>query len=223
MLDIFCGAGGCSRGYQQAGFSVVGCDIVGQPRYIGDDFILMDGIGLLERLVGGEVVNGYRLCDFVAVHASPPCQGYSRARYVVDRETQAGYSDLIGVVRELLKRAERPYVIENVPGAPLVDPVVLNGAMFGLLVQRVRLFECSFYVPFFLLPQLPRPVKMGRKVVAGQVIQPVGHFQNVEYARQQMGIDWMVQDELTQAIPPAYTEFIGRRLMEHITAKDNIG
>ena len=101
------------------------------------------------------------------------------------------------------------YIIENVPGSPLIDPIFLNGYMFGLLVHRPRYFECNFYVrqPEIIKP--PKPVKMGRPVKEGDIIQPVGHFSNVEYARKQMQIDWMSVKELAQAIPPAYTRYVG--------------
>lgn len=214
LLDTFCGAGGCSMGYHRAGFEVVGVDIEPQPRY-PFPFILGDALDILTRLIAGEAIQAsdgrwYTLDDFDVLHASPPCQVYGRTKYLAND----GHPDLIAEVRELLRRTGRPYIIENVPGAPLVNPTILNGAMFGLYVERVRLFETSFPVPFVLLPQLPPPIKMGRPINDGDVIQPVGHFSGVGYARREMGIDWMTQGELAQAIPPAYTEWIGRRLME---------
>jgi DNA (cytosine-5)-methyltransferase 1 len=202
LLDLFCKAGGATRGYQLAGFYVIGVDIEPQPHYIGDEF---HQAGALEYLAA----HGH---EFDVIHASPPCQEYTKAAQQW-RADGKEYADLIAPTREALKAIGKPYVIEHVPGAPLVNPVILNGAMFGLLVHRVRLFECSFEFPFFLLPQLPRPVKMGRAVVEGDVIQPVGHFSGADYARRQMGIDWMNKAELAQAIPPAYTEYIGNQLM----------
>lgn len=125
---------------------------------------------------------------------------------------------LIEDTRRLLGKTGLPYVIENVPGAPLVNPVRLNGQLFGLKVDRERWFECfGFDVPFFLLPSPRRAVKMGRQVSEGDVIQVVGHFSGADYARRAMGIDWMTRGELAQAIPPAYTEFLGRHLMQAIT------
>jgi len=108
------------------------------------------------------------------------------------------------------------YVIENVPNSPLINPVLLNGAMFGLRVHRIRLFECSFDVPFVLLPQNKKPIKMGRPAINNDdVIQPVGHLSGVDYAREVMGLDWyMTQGEIAEAIPPAYTEYIGKYLMQ---------
>jgi DNA (cytosine-5)-methyltransferase 1 len=202
LLDLYCCAGGATCGYQRAGFYVVGVDIAPQPHYIGDEFVQSDALAYLRE-------HGH---EFDAIHASPPCQEYTKAAQQW-RTFGKEYPDMVGQTREALKAAGKPYVIENVPGAPLVNPVILNGAMFGLLVHRVRLFECSFEVPFFLLPQLKRPVKMGRAVVEGDVIQPVGHFSGADYARRQMGIDWMNKAELAQAIPPVYCEYIGKQLL----------
>jgi DNA (cytosine-5)-methyltransferase 1 len=202
LLDLFCSAGGSAYGYMLAGFHVTGVDIRPQPRYIGDEFHQADALEYL-------AAHGH---EYAAIHASPPCQAYTDAARqwrIAGKE----YPDLVAATREALKATGKPYVIENVPGAPLINPVVLNGAKFGLLVNRTRLFECSFPVPFELLPPQMPPVKMGRRVQAGQVITPVGNFSNVAYAREQMGIDWMTQTELAQAIPPAYCEYIGAQLL----------
>ena len=207
LLDLFCGAGGAARGYQRAGFYVVGVDHKPQPRYVGDEFVQGDALEYLREY--------WHLFDFF--HASPPCQEYTKAAQQWRKEGRE-YQDLIEQVRDMLRDTGKPYVIESVPGAPLINPVILNGAMFGLNVHRTRLFECSFEIPFFLLPQGKKPVKMGRPVKAGDVIQPVGHFSGVAYAGEQMEIDWMNQGELSQAIPPAYTEFIGLRIMEGLDA-----
>ena len=201
LLDLFCGAGGAAVGYNRAGFEdITGVDIKPMPRY-PFEFVQGNALEYLRKY--------WRLFDFI--HASPPCKEYTKAGKqwrMMGRE----YPDLIAPTRELLIKTSKPYVIESVPGAPLINPIILNGAMFGLMVHRTRLFECSFDVPFFLLPQNKKPVKMGRPVKEGDVIQPVGHFSGVAYAREQMEIDWMNQAELAQAIPPAFTEFIGRHI-----------
>jgi DNA (cytosine-5)-methyltransferase 1 len=202
LLDLFCCAGGAGMGYHRAGFEVVGVDIEPQPRY-PFEFHQADALEYL-------AAHGH---EFDAIHASPPCQEYSKAAQQW-RTFGKEYPDMVAQTRKALKATGKPYVIENVPGAPLVNPVVINAAMFGMLVNRTRLFECSFNVPFFLLPQLKQPVKMGRAVRDGDVVQPVGHFSGVDYARRQMGIDWMNQAELSQAIPPAYCEFIGKQLLQ---------
>lgn len=208
LLDLFSGAGGCTAGYQRAGFWVRGVDINRQPRYVGEQFVQADA---LEYLAG--LIKSGEIGEFDAIHASPPCQAYAATRVL----SKKNHPELIEPVRELLKASGLPYVIENVPGAPLASPVRLNGFLFDLATERERWFECSFSMPLVLLPQsLRKPVKMGRPVADGDVIQVVGHFSNVAYARQVMGAEWMTRDELAQAIPPAYTEFIGTQLMTAI-------
>lgn len=202
LLDLFCCAGGCSRGYQMAGFYVVGLDKYPQPHYIGDEFILGDALDYLANA---------DLSRYAGFHASPPCQHYSKARNLQGNE----HPDLIGRVRELLKATGKPYVIENVRGAPLADnAVMLVGSMFGLRTMRPRLFECSFPVPFQLAPPpFAKHAKMGRPPQEGEYVHVVGHMSNVPYCREAMGIDWMAQAELAQAIPPSYTRYIGEYLM----------
>lgn len=196
LLDLFSGAGGAAVGYSRAGFDeIVGVDIAPQPRY-PFTFVQADAME-------------YPLEGFDAIHASPPCQSYGKTRRLASNHPM-----LIEAVRERIKGY--PYVIENVPGAPLIDPVLLTGQMFGMRIKRDRLFECNFPVPHLLSPTAPPAVKMGRSVQDGDFIQPVGHFSGVEYARQEMGIDWMGQKELAQAIPPAMTEYIGKALLAHI-------
>jgi DNA (cytosine-5)-methyltransferase 1 len=149
------------------------------------------------------------LNSFDLIWASPPCQEYTKARRIRGRR----HPDLIPQVRALLKASGVPYIIENVRGAPLLDPVVLVGTMFGLRTMRPRLFECSFDVPFVLAPTpTARTAKMGRQPQPGEYMHVVGNFPNVEYARDAMGIDWMTRDELREAIPPAYSEFLARQI-----------
>ena len=188
-------------GYHRAGFEVVGVDINPQPNY-PFEFHRADALE-------------YPLDGFDVIHASPPCQKHTLAGQQWRKEGKK-YQDLIMPIRKKLKKNGKPYIIENVPGAPLINPVVLNGAFFGLKVRRVRLFECSFEIPFFLLPDdAPAPFRMGRPVREGiDAITPVGHFSNVKYAQQEMEINWMGQKDLAQAIPPAYTEYIGKQLMK---------
>ena len=203
ILDLFCMAGGTSMGYYRAGFEIVGVDINPQPKY-PFKFIQANA-------------TEFPLDGYDAYHASPPCQKYSMA----SRQWRKGgkeYPDLIAIIRDRLKNTKKPYIIENVIGAPLINPVMLNGAMFGMNVRRVRLFECSFPVPFILIPKdKPGTFRMGRPIKPGDMITPVGHFSNVPYARKEMGIDWMGQKELSQAIPPVYTFWIGKQLMDWLT------
>ena len=205
-------------GYSRAGFEVVGVDINPQPHYpfpfcqANALIVLRDGY--LETTTG----RTYNLNDFDAIHASPPCQAYSMA---CQQWRPAGktYPDMVAETRELLIKSEKPYVVENVPGSPLLNPTILNGGIFGMRVRRTRLFETSFEMLLVLrVPEEKSTFRMGRPVKEGDVITPVGHFSNVDYARRVMGIDWMTRKELTQAIPPAYTQFIGKYLMDYLNA-----
>jgi DNA (cytosine-5)-methyltransferase 1 len=200
LLDLFCGAGGAAMGYHRAGFEVVGVDIKPQPHY-PFRFIQWDAL----EYVAWNVAD-----DFDAIHASPPCQAYSNAQRIKQNE----HPDLVGPSRELLQAAGLPYIIENVSGAPLINPVRLEGQMFGLNTNRPRLFECSFPVemPVLIPPPLPQ-AKMGRRPKRGEAIQVVGNFTDIDAGRAAMGIDWMTRRELSQAIPPAYTEYIGAQLL----------
>ena len=209
LLDLFCGAGGAAMGYHRAGFEVVGVDIKPQPRY-PFSFIHMDAFEALEILTRGRALQA----EFDAIHASPPCQAYTKASKLQGNE----HPDLIGPTRELLEATGLPYVIENVKGAPLINPVLLEGQMFPeLRTHRPRLFETNwgFLVDAMRHPP-PRNVKMGRPATEEEWIQVVGHFSDVNAGRRAMGIDWMTRDELSEAIPPSYTEFIGGQLMEYL-------
>lgn len=213
LLDLYCKAGGCTKGYQLAGFKVVGVDIEPQPHYVGEDFACMDAIQFVRNLI-----DTGKLSLFSAIHASPPCQAFSMASQQW-RTAGKEYPDLVAQTRAILIETGLPYVIENVPGAPLINPVTLNGPQFGMQLRRRRIFETSFPMPFFLIPPEEKSTfRMGRPVTEGSVITPVGHFSNVPYAKRVMGIDWMTQGELAEAIPPAYTKFIGDILMEFIHA-----
>jgi DNA (cytosine-5)-methyltransferase 1 len=215
LLDLFCGAGGAAMGYVRAGFEVVGVDVAGQPRY-PFDFIKGDALWFL-RTRGVTSPGHWGGSGFDAIHASPPCQAYTKARKLQGND----HADLIEPVRELLEATGLPYVIENVKGAPLVDPVMLEGQMFdGLNVHRPRLFETNWHLEVpALIPPPPRQTKMGRPPIEGEAMQVVGHFSDVPAGRKAMGIDWMMQGELAQAIPPAYTEFIGRQLLAQLESK----
>ncbi len=219
LLDLFCGAGGAAMGYARAGFDVVGVDVKPQPNY-PFEFIKDDALERLHWWVAGSG-STYWLKDFSAIHASPPCQAYTKARKLQGNE----HPDLVGPTRDLLDLTGLPYVIENVGGAPLRDPVVLEGQMFdGLRTIRPRYFETNWPLDVPLL-RLSRPAqtKMGRPPNGDEWMQVVGHFSDVPAGRAAMGIDWMTQHELAQAIPPAYCEFIGEQLMEHLQAAPHDG
>lgn len=203
LLDLFCGAGGAAKGYHDAGFDVVGIDINPQPNY-PFEFIQADALN-----------PPVDLSDFDVIHASPPCQGYSRMNHVHKRD----YPMLIEPVRDLLRRAGVVYVIENVEGAPLDKPVTLCGSSFGLKVIRHRLFESNVGLSAPLCGshegEFYGPAGHGdpnrRKREANPHLGGKGY---TDRCRAAMGIDWTNRDELAEAIPPAYTEYIGRQLLE---------
>lgn len=210
LLDLFCGAGGASMGYHQAGFEVVGIDIKPQPNYPFEfhqlDVMEVDDIG-----------------GFDAVHASPPCQFGTAYRRRPDHVKAS--PNLIPQTRTLLEQTDVPYVIENLwlNRAHLIEPVRLCGSMFGLDVERHRAFETSFpldqpacdhgrWTPRF--PPATNRTNLRRTVEVGVWRIPLATQQEA------MGIDWMTLTELSQAIPPAYTEHIGRQLLAHIESKE---
>ena len=192
-----------------AGFRVVGIDNKPQPRYCGDGFIQMDALEFLERV---------RLGEFEppnVIHASPPCQWITHAA-IQWRAAGREYPDRVEPIRRALQATGLPYVIEQPVGRVLNEHLLLNGAMFSLRVRRNRYFETRPALPFHLLPQDERPAKMGRPFDArsGQLFYPVGHFSGVAQGRAAMGIDWyMTGAEVAQAIPPAYTAWLGAALL----------
>lgn len=234
LLDTYCKAGGATKGYQRAGFYVVGVDIEPQPRYCGDEFIQADALEYI-------AAHGH---GFDAIHASPPCQRYSAMTKGIWQDRIESHPDLIEPTRELLQKIGKPYVIENVEGAraELVNPILLCGTMFGLQtrhgsqLRRHRYFELSHC--FFLVPtcrhnkssvigvygggQNParrRPATIGVWGHAGGSSNRDNLISfGTDDRREAMGIDWMVGDELSEAIPPAYTEFIGKQLLQVVQA-----
>ena len=275
LLDLFCGGGGGTHGYQQAGFHVTGVDMKPQPRYVGNAFVQADALEYLAD-------HGQ---EYAVIHASPPCQAYSVLKHLTTRD----HPRLIEAVRAALQATQRPYVIENVVGAPLHFPLLLCGSMFhlatpcGAQLRRHRLFESN------LLLMAPgdcqhavdtigvhghefrneatryaertgeticlagdHPHSAARRKHNQRTIMVVGATardpalertkcktitvtgstpqQNVERNRLRetftikdaqiaMGIDWMPMRELSQAIPPAYTYWIGHQLIHRLTAQ----
>lgn len=209
LLDAFCGAGGATKGYQRAGFYVVGVDVAPQPNYCGDEFVQADALDVL----AGD------LSRYAAIHASPPCQTWSSM--TACRPGLADeYPALIEPTRALLIASGLPWVIENVVGAPLLSQpsldggfgVVLCGAMFGLRLYRHRPFESSFPLTAPDHPPHRVPASSAGHWRQGTIISVSGNCSPVSEARAAMGIDWMTRDELAESIPPAYTEWIGRCL-----------
>ncbi len=215
LLDLFCCAGGAAVGYHRAGFHVVGVDIKPQPNY-PFEFYLSDALQFLAR----SPRHSYR-----AIHASPPCQRYSDLAH---RNGNAqDWPDLVAPVREALQATGLPYVIENVEGAPLRDPVMLCGTMFDeLRVLRHRLFESN--IDLATPPHGQHPLVFThdkRKRHYGHLNQDTSYVQvtgggncTVANKRDAMGMPWATGAECNEAIPPAYTEWIGRQLLEAVTA-----
>jgi DNA (cytosine-5)-methyltransferase 1 len=202
LLDLFCKAGGATKGYQQAGFFVVGVDIEPQPNYCGDEFVQADALT-------------FDLAGFDAVHASPPCQFGTAYKRRPDHVAES--PNLIPRVRHLLRLTGVPYVIENLwlNRQHLIDPVRYCGSSFGLDVQRHRAFESN--VPLLAPPcdhawQTPRFAPATNRTNLRCTVE-VGVWRiPLDVQRKAMGIDWMTLPELSEAIPPAYTEHIGRQV-----------
>ena len=202
LLDLYCGGGGASHGYELAGWDVTGIDFIPQPKYRGR-FVQADAIEYLRE-------NYYK---FDAIHASPPCQEYSISSMQFRLKSKK-YDDLINITRIELIKTQLPYIIENVPGAPLINPVILCGSMFGMTTYRHRLFESNINLK---VPKHPKHkninAKMGRKPKTGEFIQYMGHFSGVKIVQDITGLYWLGQKELAQSIPPQYTKFIGEQLI----------
>ncbi|MCI0552010.1 MAG: DNA cytosine methyltransferase [Anaerolineae bacterium] len=214
LLDLFCCAGGAGVGYAKAGFDVIGIDNKPQPHY-PLPFIQTDALTLDPKF----------LALFDAIHASPPCQAYSD----LAKRNRNGHEwpRLIEPIREILIRSGLPYVIENVDGAPLRDPIVLCGTMFkGLRVIRHRLFETNFPITAPEHKKHPkvhtfdkRKSHYGKTNDMRDFVQVTGGGNcTVVAARDAMGINWMTKKELNEAIPPAYAYYIGKRLLVHLNA-----
>ncbi|MFJ2399804.1 SAM-dependent methyltransferase [Streptomyces xanthochromogenes] len=206
LINLYCCQGGSAAGYAAAGFAVVGVDIEPQPRY-PYPFIQAGALEFLAAFAGW-ILEHAALTD-----ASPPCQAYSRAWKIQQRQ----HPELIGPTRELLAATGRPYVIENVEeaAAELRSPVTLCGAMFGMTTYRHRLLEAGGWQ----ITPPPHPAhtapltKMGRPRRPGEFAHYVGNFSGVQEARDDMRMPWASRDGLREAVPPAYTEYIGRQFL----------
>lgn len=219
LLDLYCCAGGAAMGYHRAGFDeIVGVDIAPQKHY-PFTFVLGDAIEYC-RLHGRE---------FDAIHASPPCQRYTQAQRIQGRE----HPDLLAPTRDAMNATGKPWFIENVPGAPMLPMLILCGSMFGLTWQGLTLYRHRWFESgggFALPPFPPATCKhntpsisiFGRCVLGGALNGKSYKHPNerqhlgVAVGRIVMGIPWMTRNELSEAIPPAYTEYIGRQLLASI-------
>jgi DNA (cytosine-5)-methyltransferase 1 len=220
LLDLFCGAGGAGMGYHRAGFEVVGIDIAPQPHY-PFAFEQADALAYMAWFCGGNPSPNRDCCGghmhFDAIHASPPCQAYTQAT-LSQRNAGKVYPDLLGPTRDLLNETRLPWVIENVPGAPMRADLRICGCQVGLKLRRVRWFETSWHAF-----DLAHPCHH-----AGPVVSVVGHGTpswvreqfgfnpTIKDYREAMGIDWMNRNELSEAIPPAYTAVVGAHLLAHL-------
>lgn len=207
-------------GYSRAGFDdIVGVDIKPQPNY-PFAFVQMDVLNYLEEPW---------FLSFDAIHASPPCQRYSVANNI---HQKADHPDLVAVTRERLQAIGKPYVIENVPGAPLVNVIVVCGLALGCGVKRHRWFESNAllfgtdcvgghsgdWVSVFGHTVLERSPQIGRTAKNGPIFRRK-HL-GTDRGREAMGISWMTREELSESIPPAYTEYLGRQLLAHLQAAE---
>jgi len=239
MYDVYCGAGGATKGYQRAGFYVIGVDINKQPRYCGDEFIHMNAFEFFEKLLSGT----YR--EPFAIHASPPCQIHSTMTKGIWKDRLDSHLNLIPQTRAALIELGKPYVIENVAGAKneLINPLMLCGTMFNLRasnnaqLRRHRYFESCPVIWFAPAtcqherqpaigvygggqhPLMKKRVRKNATIgvygsTGGQSSRDGKSFYGIDDRRLAMGIDWMSGKELNQAIPPAYTEFIGNQLLK---------
>jgi DNA (cytosine-5)-methyltransferase 1 len=218
LLDLFCCAGGAGMGYHQAGFDVVGVDRVRRARY-PFEFIQADVLDLTPEFIA----------RFDAIHASPPCQAHTSMKTMPDARAHV---DLIPATRGMLRASGKPYVIENVVGARrhLINPVMLCGSMFGLgangaQLQRHRLFESN------LMLMTPGPCRHSTPTIGiyGEGCRDsrrkhdktIPEF-TVVHGREAMGMPWASIAELCEAIPPAYTGFIGEQLLAHLSSAERI-
>jgi DNA (cytosine-5)-methyltransferase 1 len=216
ILDLFCCQGGAGTGYHRAGFDVVGVDIDPQPNY-PYEFHQGDALVFLKE-------HGH---EFDAIHASPPCQSFlnlGKVNIALGRDYD--YPNLIGPTREMLEEIGKPYVIENVQDARshMVDPVRICGTGLGRPLRRHRLFESNiplegvpcdhgaFTEPKYWTGWRPK----GEKRLS-TVVQVYGNAGGQHEWPDAMGIDWMDRHGFVEAVPPSYTEHIGRQLIDHLT------
>jgi DNA (cytosine-5)-methyltransferase 1 len=206
-LDLFCSAGGATMGLANH-FTVCGVDIVDQPNYpYRSRFTCTDALSLDPAWIAA----------FDLVWASPPCQGRTAYRRRPNHVAPVDTDGAIAQTRELLKRAGVPYIIENVPGAPLESPTMLCGSMFGLDVRRHRMFETSFPVVQLACDhasQLPRYAPASNRTNLRRTVEVGVYRIPLDVQRRAMGIDWMTLAELSQAIPPAYATFLAGQFLE---------
>lgn len=216
LLDLFCGAGGASMGYHRAGFDVIGVDILPQKNY-PFEFVQGDALDFLRE-------HGH---EFDAIHASPPCHDHIRSKLTTLMGQEHGTGWLLEATRVAFIDTDLPWVIENVPGAPMRADITLCGCRFALPgLRRSRLFETSWRATDTPPPHDhsdPTITVTGHAGGSSKRTGTRGYGSTADW-RRAMGIDWMTGKELAQAIPPAYTEYVGGQLLAQIGAavKDDL-
>jgi DNA (cytosine-5)-methyltransferase 1 len=212
LLDLFCGVGGASVGYAEAGFEITGIDLKHGKRY---PF----------TYIKGDVLTYLNDMDFLrsfdVIHASPPCQTHSITQHLRNAQGKSTNKiDLIPQTRAALITSGKPYIIENVPGSPLIDPVQLCGSSFGLEVRRHRLFESNMD----LIGSICDHKLQGRPIgVYGSLNDQIPNggktATTIDEARNAMNMPWAIWTELVEAIPPAFTKYLGDQVtrLQHAT------
>lgn len=242
ILDLYSCAGGAGEGYRRAGYDVYAVDIAPQPRN-PFPFHLGDVLEVMKYLLGGGRISFTHpegdvetlgLEDFDAIHASPPCQAYSVTKSKTAHNRKVDHVDLVAPTRGLLEMTGKTWIMENVVGAPLIDPVVLCGTQFGLEADDVdgvplrllrhRLFESNVGISApEHISHRKSSIRTASVFGSGGTYTPAqrddrlrrgGYVPHVSVIKELMGIDWMkTRYELSQSIPPAYTEHLGRQLI----------
>jgi DNA (cytosine-5)-methyltransferase 1 len=205
LLDLYCGVGGASVGYARVGFEVTGIDLKHGKRY-PYTYVRADVLEIIKDI-------DY-LRQFDVIHASPPCQTHSITQHLRNAQGKSTSKiDLIPQTRQALIESGVNYIIENVPGSPLIDPVQLCGSSFGLKVRRHRLFESNMPIkgsvcnhklqgrPIGVYGSLNDEIPKGGKTAT-----------TIDEARKAMGMDWAIWTELVEAIPPAFTQYLGEQI-----------
>ena len=206
LLDLYCGVGGASAGYYKAGFDVTGIDLKHGRRYPykyikGDVLLYLQDLDFLR--------------SFDIIHASPPCQTHSITQHLRNAQGKSTSKlDLIPQTRAALIASGKPYVIENVPGSPLINPIQLCGSSFGLQVRRHRLFESNMKLTGSVCDHKAQGRPVGVYGSLNDQIPKGGRTATtIDEGRDAMGMPWAIWTELVEAIPPAYSEYIGKQII----------